>query len=422
MGIFENILLALEGLKANKMRALLTMLGIIIGISSVIAISTLGQIMEAYVIDIFDQQGGASNVGFSIRQKEDSARKYLYYEDFITVDMVEDVQERFAEDIDAVALSVDTLSGKIRLRREEKDVTIYGVNDGYIYQAMQELTCGRYITPDDCEKTRNVAVISDKQAEAIFGSQRAAIGKTISVQVDYGRYGSGLLTDFTVIGVYKYKLPAFLSSMMDVDSWNNEVYVPYTTQIRIMGGDESFYYFYIKIKSGTDPDKFCKQVCDYLNNSYYRDNDSYEVYSQTAQSQMEMTSQVLGIVSLVISIIAAISLLVGGIGVMNIMLVSVTERTREIGVRKALGAPNSAIRTQFIVESIVICLIGGIIGIALGFGFGNIAGAIVGTYAAPKLSTVALAVGFSLAVGVFFGFYPANRAAKLDPIEALRYE
>ena len=264
MGIFENILLALEGLKANKMRALLTMLGIIIGISSVIAISTLGQIMEAYVIDIFDQQGGASNVGFSIRQKEDSARKYLYYEDFITVDMVEDVQERFAEDIDAVALSVDTLSGKIRLRREEKDVTIYGVNDGYIYQAMQELTCGRYITPDDCEKTRNVAVISDKQAEAIFGSQRAAIGKTISVQVDYGRYGSGLLTDFTVIGVYKYKLPAFLSSMMDVDSWNNEVYVPYTTQIRIMGGDESFYYFYIKIKSGTDPDKFCKQVCDYL--------------------------------------------------------------------------------------------------------------------------------------------------------------
>ena len=135
-----------------------------------------------------------------------------------------------------------------------------------------------------------------------------------------------------------------------------------------------------------------------------------------------MINQVLGIVSMVIAIIAGVSLVVGGIGVMNIMLVSVTERTREIGVRKALGAPNSAIRSQFIIESIIICMIGGFIGIISGILLGNIAGLIVGTVAPPSVGAMVLAVSFSMAIGVFFGYYPANRAAKLDPIEALRYE
>ena len=160
----------------------------------------------------------------------------------------------------------------------------------------------------------------------------------------------------------------------------------------------------------------------FINNTYYRDIDSIEVMYQTAESQMAMIDQALGTLQVAISVIAGISLLVGGIGVMNIMLVSVTESTREIGVRKAMGAPNSAIRMQFIVESIIICLIGGAIGILLGIGLGNIAGAIVGTMAPPSLGSIVLAVGFSMGIGIFFGYYPANRAAKLDPIEALRYE
>lgn len=245
------------------------------------------------------------------------------------------------------------------------------------------------------------------------------IGKSVSVTVN------GQIMDLTVVGVYEYQLSSMMSAMVNMsgEDWNGEIYMPYTTYNRNLDYDEdTFYYFNLNTKTGVDAKTFCDKVQSFINNTYYRDNDSIEVMYQTAESQMAMIDQVLGTLQVAISVIAGISLLVGGIGVMNIMLVSVTERTREIGVRKAMGAPNSAIRMQFIVESIIICLIGGAIGILLGIGLGNIAGAIVGTMAPPSLGSIVLAVGFSMGIGIFFGYYPANRAAKLDPIEALRYE
>ena len=414
MGIWENITLALAGIKANRMRSLLTMLGIIIGISSVITISTLGSIMTASVSSTFDEVGGTSLVGFGVTRKSDAPRR-LYNEDYMTVEMLESVQHEFGKEIVAIALQTGSTSGKLMLRREEKTVQLYGVNEGYIITSQTPLVAGRYISATDCEKMRDICVISDKQAQKMYGSERAALGQKIDITVE--REKKNYLNTFTIVGVYHYKLSAiesmFLSAMdVDADEWNSEVYIPYTSFSRVINKkNDTFYGFNVKLNPDVEAKPFCDRVKEYLNNIYYRENDAAEIYSQTAEAQMDQIGSLLGTVSLVISIIAGISL-----------LVSVTERTREIGVRKALGAPNSAIRIQFIVESMIICLIGGLIGIGLGLLTGNIAGFIVGTHTIPSIPTIIVAVGFSMGIGVFFGYYPANRAAQLDPIEALRYE
>ncbi|MDE5741626.1 MAG: ABC transporter permease [Oscillospiraceae bacterium] len=419
MNLVENIKLALASLKSNKMRAVLTMLGIIIGISSIIMITTLGNIMQKSITDTINSQGGSNLVGFQLTMKKDRTRDYIMDDDFITEEMIANVESRFAEDIKAVVMSTGTDSGKTRFHREDLDLVIYSVNPGYIYQSSYEMVAGRYINDKDIARKLNVCVISDKQAEKLYGGIKDALGQTLNVKMLGGSY------DFTVVGVYEYKMTAMMSAMVNTmgEDWHNAVYIPYSTMSKIYNSSEtSFYYYYILVNDGVDPTSFSEEITNYMNNRWYRNNDCAEIMYATMESQMEMINQVLGIVSMVIAIIAGVSLVVGGIGVMNIMLVSVTERTREIGVRKALGAPNSAIRSQFIIESIIICMIGGFIGIISGILLGNIAGLIVGTVAPPSVGAMVLAVSFSMAIGVFFGYYPANRAAKLDPIEALRYE
>ncbi len=420
MNFIENVKLAFASLKANKMRALLTMLGIIIGVSSVIMINTMGSIMENSVNDTFDSQGGANLVGFQLTLKSDAVRDYFTSDDLMTIDMLNSVEEKFADDIDVMSIMYDNSNATTRFKREKLELYVYSVSPGYLKQSMTSVVKGRYISDKDVAKRGKVCVISDKQAIKLYGSIDNAIGQVLTID---GLMGQSY--DFTVVGLYEYQLTGMMSAMVNMtgSDWNNEVYIPYTTMSEIEGeSDPTFFYFYVNINDGVDATAFAEEVKDYINNRFYRNNDSIEVYYATAEAQMEMMGQIVGIVSLVISVIAGISLVVGGIGVMNIMLVSVTERTREIGVRKALGAPNSAIRTQFIIESVIICLIGGVIGIILGILLGNLIGLIMGASATPSVGAILLAVTFSMAIGVFFGFYPANRAAKLDPIEALRYE
>ena len=229
---------------------------------------------------------------------------------------------------------------------------------------------------------------------------------------------------YFIVGVYKYTEDSYSSmfSGTDDDSIQTDFYIPLDVAKSIAGAGAGYQSITV-VADGTavNVTSFVDTVGDFFA-SYYTRNDSWTVSASSLASLLDSMSSMLGTVSLGISAIAALSLLVGGIGVMNIMMVSVTERTREIGTRKALGAPAAAIRMQFITESVILCLIGGIAGILLGLALGAGLSKAVGYAARPSLTAIVVAVGFSMAIGVFFGYYPANKAAKLDPIEALRYE
>ena len=243
----------------------------------------------------------------------------------------------------------------------------------------------------------------------------------ISFTVSVGQ--SNTLQTFYIVGVYKYTEDSYASmfgSSSD-DDIQTPIYIPIRTAKAIAGAAEGWQSLTAVAAADADVSSFVNTVGNYFA-SYYTYNDSWTVSASSLSSLLDSMTEMLASVSLGISAIAAISLLVGGIGVMNIMMVSVTERTREIGTRKALGAPGSAIRMQFITESVILCLIGGAIGILLGIAAGLGLSAAMQVSGKPSLASILVAFGFSMAIGVFFGYYPANKAARLDPIEALRYE
>ena len=241
----------------------------------------------------------------------------------------------------------------------------------------------------------------------------------ISFTVSVGQ--SNTLQTFYIVGVYKYTEDSYASmfgSSSD-DDIQTTIYIPIRTAKAIAGAAEGWQSLTAVAAADADVSSFVNTVGDYFA-SYYTYNDSWTVSASSLSSLLDSMTEILASVSLGISAIAAISLLVGGIGVMNIMMVSVTERTREIGTRKALGAPGSAIRMQFITDSVILCLIGGAIGILLGIAAGLGLSAAMQVSGKPSLASILVAFGFSMAIGVFFGYYPANKAASLDPNEELR--
>ena len=408
--LLENISLAISGLRANKMRALLTMLGIIIGIGSVIGIVMVGDSMTNMMTSSL-QEVGANNIQISIQQKaSETGINYSVQtteQDLISSDMIDQFMTSYGDVVDAVSASEMMGNGRAEDGRKYANVSNH-------LNVME----GRFIDDRDIKGIKNVAVVSDKLVNNMFSPGVSPLGQELKLHL-----GKDIYT-FTIIGVYVYKqdaLTSMMGAMASEQDLSTSLYIPITTEWKLSNTMQGYSYITILTKQGTDSRALAGEFENYFNR-FYKRNDNFGVASVSLDSIIDQYTSMMGTIQIAIAVIAAISLLVGGIGVMNIMLVSVTERTREIGTRKALGAKNSAIRMQFIVESVIICLIGGLIGIVVGMSLGYAGAALLKFPARPSLQAILIAVGFSMAIGVFFGYYPANKAAKLDPIEALRYE
>lgn len=429
MLIWENVKLAFQALLANKMRALLTMLGIIIGIGAVIAIMTVSSSLTNSISDSF-QEMGANNITVGLKQtssKTETRSNGLKFgaanksttvekEDLITDDMLSELKTQFSDKMDAIAISETVASGTVHDGSNTANISLSGINADYFASSDVTLLAGRRLTSEDNTGRKKVIMISDKVVDQIFdGDTQKALAQKLQVEID------GIYYQYYVVGVYQYEANNSFSSSSEEDI-TTTAYIPILTGKAQTHSEDGYQQFTVVTKSGIDSvSAFATQIETFFA-PYYSSNEDYKISTTTMESMTESMSDMIQTVSVAISFIAGISLLVGGIGVMNIMLVSITERTREIGTRKALGAKNSSIRFQFIIESMILCLIGGILGILVGFLLGAIAASILGYSASVPVAAIIVAVGFSMIIGIFFGYYPANKAARMDPIEALRYE
>ncbi|WP_037372399.1 ABC transporter permease [Anaerovorax odorimutans] len=403
MLFLENLKLALNAIKTNKMRSFLTMLGIIIGISSVIAITSIGDSAKAVIGKEFDNYGKNNlYIYLNWRLIEDSVE----YSDLISPEDIEALKKRFSNEIAYIAPSV-SYSSKVTVARLNGKFDIQGVAADYNKYKKMTILKGRMINESDVKGEKNRIVI-DKDAAMYFFNSTDVVGKTLPLTI------SDESKDLTIVGVYEVEKSIF-SGMMSGDSYT--AYSPYTILENV---DRTTSYLDLYATDKADISTIGKKLTDYLSRIKDKPNDLYLV--ETLQSQQGTMDKILGTLSLAIGAIAAISLIVGGIGIMNIMLVSVTERTREIGIRKSLGARTKDILQQFLIESMIISAIGGLIGTFLGIGIAAIGMSFAKISIVINPMVIIIAVVFSAVVGMFFGLYPARKAAKLDPIEALRYE
>ncbi|MGD9148282.1 MAG: ABC transporter permease [Anaerolineae bacterium] len=406
MSIVESLRTALAGLTTNKMRAALTMLGIIIGVASVVALLSVGEGVEAMITG--EIQGLGSNLVYVTADQPDDSTAPA---DLTTADA-----EALADPVNAPALVgvAPTMQGNLRVDHgdEGANLMVSGTTEQYAGIRSLELSMGGFLTETDLDDQARVAVLGWSAYSDLFEDGEYPIGQTITIDD----------IRFEVVGV--------LEEMGGFGSDDDTVYVPLTTAQtrffpqRTLSGERPVAAIFASAADETQVDAASAQMTQILRERHdlgIDDADDFQVTSQ--QAVLELASQITGVLTIFLGAIAGISLLVGGIGIMNIMLVSVTERTREVGIRKAVGATKRDILLQFLLEAIVLSIVGGFLGIALGITGANLISNLTPDLATRvTVGTVALAAGVASAVGLVFGVYPAIRAGNLRPIEALRYE
>ena len=400
----ESFLMAWASLIANKMRSILTMLGIIIGVAAVIALVSIGNGVKQ------DIQNSISSLGSNLLmvmpgaprtpgvRPSQGSMKSLKVSDYQAISKLDGVK----------AASPYTANSYVSIYQSKNwTTTVSGVSSNFQDVNNWTMAEGRFISSKNVENRERVAVVGQTVVKNLFAGEDP-VGKEIRVKN----------IPFRVIGVLNSKGNGTMGNDQD-----DVIFIPYTTAMERVEGIDYLRMVYVVASDDNGIDRLQSDIENLLRVRHgIKDTNLDDFNIQNMKSIMETMEQTTGTLTLFLGAVAAISLVVGGIGIMNIMLVSVTERTREIGIRKALGATYFVIVTQFLIEAVVISLMGGLIGIALGIGASKLIGLASGMSTVISVPTIILSFAFSMAIGLVFGIYPARKAAKLNPIDALHYE
>lgn len=403
MNYTELIISAISALKANLLRTLLTMLGIVIGIASVILIIALGEGATKVVTREIEAFGTNMIMVFPGKFEDGSYATTTT----LTIDDAQALKDR-AEELNLTTVSpLLSQTSIVSANGEDVSTTIMGVGPEYADMRNTVIEMGEFIQQDDISGYSRVAVLGPDIVTDLFGEGADVLGETIKI-------GN---RSFRIVGI------AEPQESIDRPPPNELVYIPYSTMMKVILGQNHLQGILLEAREADQVDSTIDEVKIYIRDRHDIDDEANDDFSiQSSKDFLNTLSSITGLLTGLLAGIAAISLLVGGIGIMNIMLVTVTERTKEIGLLKAIGAKNRDILTQFLIEAVVLTLVGGIIGMSLGIFFAFVITTIAKIPFILSPLAILMAVGVSTIVGVGFGFYPAYKASKLSPIDALRYE
>ena len=408
MNIIEPLVVAFTQLRANKMRSFLTILGILIGVGSVMGVTSIGEGLRRQIVSEFERVGGSKLILVQPPRRwvqKDGRWVRRAWEEHLEVEDIRHISEECTL-IESV-IPMTASGAQLKYQKATTQGDFWGVNPDFTEAWDWPVGTGRFINTGDLKKWRKVAVIGHKIKEDLFGD-RQALGREIKIN---GRR-------YEVVGVMSEK-------RMFYEDWGQRVFIPFTTAAKRMIGNDYLDVLFVYAKGARDANQAAEEIRRTLRR-YKEHGDEFVI--ETADAQIQEVNRMFGIMKIVVGGIAFVSLLVGGIGIMNIMLVSVTERTREIGIRKAVGAKRRTILTQFLIESGFLCLFGGILGVLFGLGLGTTISQVITRLSNEPFPSVisvqatVTALIFSAVWGILFGVFPAWKAAKMHPVEALRYE